>query len=217
MEFLLPFCNAKIDPKIPLLIDAEFIQKNVEEDLNKLNHEDIRIIPQGGVNVGRLFIPPCSQVFDNFSAENIEKVVRQFPLNDFAVTNHPEKIYLSRVGLPYRTTDKQHRIILNEPEVERYLSEAGYLIIRAHEHINQDIRLLLKNAKVIVANHGAAMVHLMWAHPKCVIELASQQWWNECFVKLSYAIGVEKYHVLKSRDGVIDLGLLSSLIRGALG
>lgn len=212
MEFLLPFCNAEIDRSIPLLIDADYIQKHAEADLKALKIPNSMMIPPGGMNVGRLFIPPCCQVFDNFSLGNIENVARLFPLNDSTDTLFPEKVYLSRVGFPSRTTDKQYRVICNEPEVERHLTEAGYLVIRAHEHTNQDIRRLLKNAKIIVANHGAAMFHMMWSRPRCVIELASERWWNQCFIKLGYAIGVEKYHVLKSRDGLIDLEILSSLI-----
>jgi capsular polysaccharide biosynthesis protein len=212
MEFLLPFCNSEIDRKMPLLIDASFIYKNILNESKELGHNDIRLISKPGVRVGKLYIPPCCQVFDHFTIQNLESISHRFQIKESDIPTHSGKVYLSRFGFPLTGREKQFRIISNEMEIEEFLSEKGFLIIRSHELSNNIVRAMLKNAKYIVANHGSAMFHLMWSRPKCIIELAEESWWNQCFVKLGYAIGAGDYHVVKSDNGIIDINKLSLII-----
>lgn len=210
IEFLLPLSWAADQIHgSTLLLDTAAIQKHGPEDLAKLGLPFANV-PASGVFVENLIVVGPCQPWDNFRKANIDRVKARFPVQ--SAPSAPERVYLSRVGLPIAADRKQARSLVNEEEVELALEQEGFVILRTHLLPNDKIRALLAGAKVIVAQHGAAMAHLIWARPEHVVELASDDWWVPCYSKLCRALNVRTYRVLCADRGKIDVNLLRETV-----
>lgn len=210
-EFLIPFCSCQIKKGSPILIDSDFIEKYVKSDLSLIGCNRIVRIPDCGLHVKKLTIKAPVQYFDNFLPQNLVKLKEVFPVEDSA--EKLDKIYISRVGFVAAYSNKNQRKIFNEPEVEKFLEEAGFYILRCHDRSSKECRSILKNAKTIVFNHGSGFVNAAWSAPDAVIELASEEWWNPYFLKLCVAMNVKKYSAIKTENNKISIEQLAEELK----
>jgi capsular polysaccharide biosynthesis protein len=82
----------------------------------------------------------------------------------------PERIYITRGGVGRRP-------IVNESEVEKFLAARGISVIKPEELSFAKQAAIFRNASLIVAPHGAGLVHLNFCREGTrVIELATKPW-----------------------------------------
>ena len=210
-EFLIPFCSHQVKTEHPLLIDADFIYKYIKSDLYPIGYLNIIRIPPTGLHVRKLIIKTPVQFFDNFLPQNLVKLKEVFPVEE--PTEMIDKIYISRIGFVPDFSNKNQRKIINEQQVEQYLQNAGFYVLRCHESNSKECRSILKNAKTIVFNHGSGFINAAWSTPNTVIELASEEWWNPYFLKLCVAMKVKKYSVIQTKANKISIDQLEKELR----
>lgn len=113
-------------------------------------------------------------------------------------TNIPsEKIYLRR-------GDKNPRQILNEAEIIEALKHRGFKIINPDELSVFDQISLMKQAKVVISAHGAALANLLYVNENtAVIEIFSPQYFRmDCFYTLSAIKNLNYYYIVGEKvDG----------------
>lgn len=212
IEFLLPLCRSSRAVQAPLLADADFIGKYCDVDLKQLGFPPSKRIPDEGVSVKTLtVIGPC-QPFDNFAADNLAAVVNAFPAKP-PQRERTGRFYLSRRGFVEKSSSKQRRSLDNEAEIEEFLVHRGFDILRPDGTNNSEMRNQLSIATIVIFNHGSGFFNAIWGRPRFVVELASEEWWNPAFLRLSRAMGVAAYHLLCSRGGRIDVEKLAAALQ----
>jgi hypothetical protein len=210
MEFLLSFAWISREFSGPYLLDADFARRHAPEDLAAKQCTWIDL-PWPGLRIGHLTVVGPSQHWDDFQAANIGRVRRHFGIAP--QRQHGKKIYLSRHGWAHQAGTKQSRRLENEEEVESCLHDSGLEILRPHTMDNARVRAAVGAADIVVAAHGAAMTHLMFAQPSAVVELASVSWWVPCYLKMCRALQVPSYVALAAQpDGSINLQELASVL-----
>jgi len=212
IEFLLPLSCVDIKNKIPILLDAEFIKKNAPNDLKTLGYNYLEI-PESGLNVKKLqIITPC-QSFDNFEKENIESLKKLFPVKINKKIIKSQRVYLSRLGY-LNSKNKNSRVLGNELELEIFLSNRGFQILKAHELPNEILREHLSNAEVIVGGWGSAFINALWGNPSIIIEIAHDKVWGPACIKMGIAMGVPKYIILKTdQDACISITEINDCLK----
>lgn len=96
----------------------------------------------------------------------------------------PDAIYISR-------RDSIRRPVSNESEVERALAELGFSVITLSELAFQEQVRLFRNARLVVAPHGAGLANVIFCPPGArVIELMPSVRDNRCFERLSAVCGL---------------------------
>ena len=212
IEFILPLCRACEAVKPPLLADAGFIKKYCHADLKALGLPPCLSIPIEGIQVKKLTVIASSQPFDNFDPANLAAVARAFRLPE-THTARADKVYLSRRGFFEATSSKQKRSLENEAEIEHFLTSRGFVVLRPDGTNNLQTRIQLAGAEIVIFNHGSGFLNAVWGNPRSVVELASEQWWNPAFLRLSRAMNVSAYHLLCSQNGRIDIEKLSAVLK----
>ncbi|MBS0641270.1 MAG: DUF563 domain-containing protein [Proteobacteria bacterium] len=113
-------------------------------------------------------LSPCTMAVMDKMAETIEPA-----------TNSPRRLYVSR-------TDSANRRLINEPEVERVLSEHDFtVIVPGTLSLRQQIRLF-RGAEMIVGPHGSGMANLAFCRPGTkVLELVQSNYANSCMNRIA--------------------------------
>jgi hypothetical protein len=78
----------------------------------------------------------------------------------------PERIFVSRRGASMRR-------LKNEKEVVDFLEERGFVTVRPEEYSLAEQARLFDSARVVVAQHGAALANLMYMREGAVVEIFS--------------------------------------------
>jgi capsular polysaccharide biosynthesis protein len=87
----------------------------------------------------------------------------------------PPRIYISR-------GDANHRRVLNESELYPALSRFGFTVIKL-EQLSLPVQInIFRNAKCVVAPHGAGLTNLGFGNRGThIFEMLGQGWVNACF------------------------------------
>ncbi len=96
-----------------------------------------------------------------------------------------ERIFISR-------RDTGNRKIANEFELERTLSDIGFLVVTLSElSLQQQISLFAK-AKIIIGQHGAGLTNICFCDPGAkLLELHNPSYQNWCYRRLSALFAVQ--------------------------
>lgn len=124
-----------------------------------------------------LYVPTYLQMC-GFTSQDLIHFLNEHIPQDAVLSpelNGVEKIYISRSG---------SRKLLNEAELEKPLVEAGYKIVQLEKLSVLDQMLLFKNARSIIAPHGAGLSNLVFTQAK-VLELVGKGYHNTCFADIS--------------------------------
>lgn len=102
-------------------------------------------------------------------------------------TDLPKRLYVSRA-------DTANRGLMNEPEVERLLSDHGFTVIAPGTlSLREQIRLF-RGAEMIIGPHGGGMTNLAFCRPGAkVLELAQSNYANPCMNRIAQVRRLE-YH-----------------------
>lgn len=89
----------------------------------------------------------------------------------------PKRIFVSRRGASMRR-------LINEKEVVDFLEERGFVTVRPEEYGLAEQARLFDSARVVVAQHGAALANLMYMRGGAVVEIFSSsdtpQYYEQC-------------------------------------
>lgn len=153
-----------------------------------------------GVWVNQLSILEPPQYHGNFSGESVRRMRQCFPRRSGVTQSGSasgRKIYISRRGFERgHGSALARRTLANSEEIEQTLLQLQFEIVPAQERTNEELRAILAGASIVVAEHGAAMFHLLWSPPKKIVEIVTPQWFTPCFVKLSAHLATEEHIVL---------------------
>jgi len=211
-EYLTALSFHRPPPGSRILLPPHYAAKHARPDLEALGLEivDLR---DSEVRVGTLHVLPPCQFFDNFLPETTAAIQAAFPDRVSPVLRQPgRKVYLSRLGFSRPrevTAAATGRQFDNEDQVEDFLRQRGFTIVRTHEASNEEARRALVGADIVVAAHGASMFHILWSPPRALIELASIEWFLPTFSKFAAALGISHYDLLDAPAGTVDLKMLA--------
>lgn len=119
-------------------------------------------------------------------------------------------IYLTRRRSVMRGPARHHPY----EEIEKVMDEIGARVVDTDEMTFDDWLALGEEAEIVIAEHGAALCNMMYWRPRCVIEFFSGRWWNNSFLFLGDAVGVER-HFLFNTDG-LDRRAIAARVNNAL-
>jgi hypothetical protein len=114
------------------------------------------------------------------------------------------KIYISRLG-------SKRRSISNEKAVIDALAQRGFEIVDCGALSVPEQQGLFREARLIIAPHGAALVNLAWCHSSAhVVEFLPDRQANPCFRDLAQMRGMGYHAIVCAQDGkagnVIEIG-----------
>lgn len=99
-------------------------------------------------------------------------------------------------------------------EILAAVAEIGARVIDTDDLTFDGWVALGAEAETVIADHGAALFNMMYWRPRCVIELFSGGWWNNSFLFVGAAVGVER-HFLFNTDG-LDRSAVECRVKSAL-
>ena len=143
--------NAELKDYTVLIPEYFKREKLYLDTLSFFNIKDIEYLKENTITtVPNLFIPSPVAPTGIFIPENIKKlrniVIPQIPKS----TNGPEYIYISR-------NKSSRRFVENESEIVHLLSEKNFRVIYSEEYSFKEQIQLIKDAKIVVSIHGAAL------------------------------------------------------------
>lgn len=208
------YINEYIDPRIPLLIEDDHPSQNIEAlrycDFHK---RKIYLIRRG-------YIHPFEEVYSvgsmSHSHENLfaqvspedlmispdaviylrETFLSAAFLNN-SVGEHenfqPVKLYVSRSSSSYRK-------LINEQEIQEYLTKQGYIVVNPSQYSFKEQVDLFSRASVIVGQSGAGLTNIVFSPKNCRVFILTGDVVNANFysyaslaqhagVKLKYVVG----------------------------
>jgi capsular polysaccharide biosynthesis protein len=112
-----------------------------------------------------------------------------------------KKIYISRSGA---------RKVINEGEVEKLLTSAGYKFLQLENFSINDQIFLFKNAQSVIAPHGAGLANLLFSNGE-VLELAGDIYNNACYADICLNKKIDFRYISCKQSGS-DLLAPTSLI-----
>ena len=173
--------------EIDYLIVPHDLKRFHLETLNLLGFPEGRLLKiKDGMHLQceRLFVPSFGATWN--MSWTCEFLRDSFLPDDLA---EPHRlIYISRKDAPYRK-------IINEEEVEDYLREIGFEIVRMSELPFLEQVKICAEAKIVVGPHGAGLSSIIFCRDAKVLEIFSPSYVNECYWSLINIDGAE-YHYL---------------------
>lgn len=116
-------------------------------------------------------------------------------------------IYLSRANEVSAAQQRSYPSQL----IAEILADLGAKIVYTRETCYEDYLAIANEAETVIADHGAAINNLLFWKTKNVIELYTNNWWTNCFLFLSHALGVQN-HALVCVDNRDKAALREHLI-----
>lgn len=231
------YIDENIDPSIPLLIEADHPDQNIEA-LSYLNRfqRKIYLIQRGYIEVFKkvyyvsafshshenlleevhpedLMIPPETVAFLR------EKFLSEDFLGEKLTSSNQErmKLYISR-------EDSTYRRLINEGQIQEKLKKAGFVIVKtAKLSFKEQVRLFSK-ASVIVGPSGAGLTNILFAPKDCSVFVLTSNVYNANFysyaslaqhagIYLEYLIGKAKNRKEMHSDFEMPLPLIEESLK----
>nr|WP_220572379.1 glycosyltransferase family 61 protein [Gluconobacter oxydans] len=125
-----------------------------------------------------------------------EKILQKTGLS--LLRQQEKLLYISR-------QDTKTRPILNEEELIKRLQAIGFdILVSTGMPIYDQIRIF-REAKIVVAGHGAGVSNMLYAHPGTIlVELIQASYLNIGPMRLSQIAGCQYYSILSFKDGDND-------------
>lgn len=162
---LIPYKDLK---EYPILIPKHFLLESfISETLEllKIPYETYDI--EKKIKINKLLVTSHASPAGNYNNQLIHKVSKDLKekSKNQLEKNYPKKIWLSR-------KNQDRRVLLNEDDITRYLSEKGYEIIYPELiSISEQVNLF-NNAEVVISLHGASLTNIMYMNQnKKVLEI----------------------------------------------
>lgn len=141
-----------------LIPKSIYEQPFVKETIGVFDFQIKIINPDEHCFVNSLFFPQVREYSSSFHPkviDSIQKKLIPLALEKTTVKHFPSKIYLSRKNRGVRS-------LLNEDEVEDFLSSLGFTILSFEQISVWDQIVYMQNAKWLISNHGAGLTNCMF-------------------------------------------------------
>ncbi|TWH61820.1 glycosyltransferase family 61 protein [Dulcicalothrix desertica] len=136
-----------------------------------------------------LYVPSLPGSVGNSPLWAVEYVRQKF-INDNNDCLSKEYVYLSRINA-------RERHIINENEVIELLRNRGFQIYEMSEHTLAEQIKIIRNAKIIVSAHGAALTNLLFASNCQVLEIFSLDCIRpDCYFTLASQLGLDYWYLM---------------------
>lgn len=192
------------DGAVPLILPT--ITKAWQRETLGMFDIDNRII-EVGINDAAVF---DAAILTNVTARDYGIMPHPAILRQFAAQLAGGKVASSGADLIYlaRLDAGDRRRMTNESELCTMLERRGFRIIVPSEYSVAEQAGFLREAKIVVAPHGAALGNLLYcrgsAAGPCVIELQHEAYLSRIYAKLCQAKSLDYSTVISARDNVTD-------------
>ena len=141
----------------PILVPKEFLLESfISETLELLNIPYKTYDIDKKVKINHLLVTSHAAPAGNYNNQLIHKVSKDLKEKS---KNQVEKTYPKKIWLSRKNQDR--RVLLNEEDVTKYLSEKGYEVIYPESiSISEQINLF-NNAEIVISLHGASLTNIM--------------------------------------------------------
>lgn len=189
-------------PGLLLVKDKNYklnIAKNIKHNMGLIkalgNYKTVLAKPYTHKKIKELIIPSPllenNAHFPNIELTNslIEKLKTSLS-ESTKVKPLGKKIYISR-------SDARRRRVLNEEELIKQLRKRGFNIVIPGKYNLADQAKLFEKAEVIVGPHGMGLTNMLFSNNlKIVIELFSDTWCPNCYLRTAQVRGAKSYYAL---------------------
>jgi len=193
-EYLIPVLRAA-PLSAPLLLPANIASKPfVARDLGVLG-VDWRAIVRP-IHIENACVLRQQKFFVHFSEDEVRLLRRVFG----EPASEPRRgglIYLSRHGEGSDVADRGYPSLV----VEAIVKARGGRIIRTGEASREDYVAAALEAETVIFDHGSAFYNSLGWPVRRIVEIVSDDWWNNAFLMLSHAAGNRDYTIIRG-----DLG-----------
>ncbi|MBD3760134.1 glycosyltransferase 61 family protein [Rhizorhabdus sp.] len=189
---------------VPLILPT--ITRTWQRDTLDMFNIDNRII-EVGLNDAAVF---DGAILTNITARDYGFLPHPAILRQFGAQLARHKIASSGADLIYlaRLDAGDRRRMANELELCAMLERRGFRIIIPSEHSAAEQAGFLREAKLVVAPHGAALGNLLYCAESdagpCVIELQQEAYLSRIYAKLCQAKALNYSTIISARDGSAD-------------
>ncbi|MFO1089318.1 MAG: hypothetical protein U1E46_07025 [Hyphomicrobiales bacterium] len=104
-------------------------------------------------------------------------------------------LYLSREGVPQMQWHPERTY--PHADVSRLVQSLGGQTLSTHALGPSDYKAARHEAETVIADHGSAMLNLLYWQTKSVIELVTDGWWGPGMMSLAKACGVRNYAIVR--------------------
>lgn len=193
-EYLIPVLRAA-PLSAPLLLPAQIASKSfVARDLGALGVE-WRAIEQP-IHIENACVLRQQKFFVHFSEDEVKLLRRVF--GEPASQARPGSVvYLSRHGEASDVADRRYPNLA----IEAIVKARGGRVIRTGEARRDDYIAAALEAETVIFDHGSAFYNSLGWPVRRVVEIVSDDWWNNAFLMLSHAAGNRDYTIIRG-----DLG-----------
>ncbi len=194
-EYLVPILRAA-PLSAPLLLPLQVASKpHVARDLKALGIEWRAI--EHAIKIENAFVLRQQKFFVHFPESEIQ-LLRQF-FGKANVSPRPG-------GLVYLSRHAERSDIAARPypslAIEEMVKLRGGRIIRTYGATLEEYADAAIDAETVIFDHGSAIYNALGWPVGRAIEIASDTWWNNAFLMMANAAGIEDYTIIRSDLGV---------------
>ncbi len=184
---------------IPPLIIPEFLMNisYVRRDLKRLGIE-MKVI-QKPVLIQKAMVIRSVRPQLYWTSREVDAFRKAFDINPVQ-PRASSIIYLSRAGIISNGTKSSKGRKYPNKLVASIVREMGGKVVLTDQTTYDEYEKLGVEAETVVADHGAAMCNIVLWNTKKVIELFTNEWWDDCFLFLSKSLGIEDHILLNIDD-----------------
>lgn len=193
-EYLVPVLGAA-PLSAPLLLPARIASKPfVARDLKALGVEWRTI--KRPVRIEKARVLRQQKYFVHFPEDNV-RLLRQVFGEPKGAPRPGGVVYLSRYGEASDVAPRDYPSLV----IEDMIKARGGRVIRTGGAAFEDYAAAAVDAETVVFDHGSAFYNTLGWPMRRVVEIVSDGWWNNAFLMLTDAAGVDDYTIIRG-----DLG-----------
>lgn len=189
-EYLIAIGRARPLPAPLLLPAAVASHAYAQRDLSKLGVDYVSV--EEPVLIRSATVLRQQKYFVHFEADEISALRALFGINPV----EPKKgsiVYFSRRGEVSEVARRSYP----HDVVERIVKEQGGRVIETARASPEDYEAVALEGETVIFDHGSAFYNALRWRPKRAIEIVSDAWWNNAFLMLANAMGVEDYTIIR--------------------
>jgi tetratricopeptide (TPR) repeat protein len=186
----------KLELNCPIIVPDSCLELayNLAKYLNISTERFLNLSAIEGKRVFKLILAITRVSNDNFDFSGV-KFYRDLATNVVANNTQNSKIYISR-------RFNNRRSLVNEEQVENLLKKQGFAIYCMEKYSFEEQISIMKNARIIVAPHGAGLTNIIFCHAGArIIELVMDKYPNKLFYELSLVCRHKYYPILGECTG----------------
>lgn len=191
----------------PLFLPAALASRHyVQRDLASMGVEFVAV--DKPVEIRSAIVLRQQKFFVHFDKAEVAALRTLFGVEPAAP--RPESlVYFSRRG---EVSEVAHRTYPHDV-VERVVAAHGGRVVETVRATPEDYLSIAGEAETVIFDHGSAIYNALHWRPRRLIEIVSDNWWNNAFLMLGDAMGVDDYTIIR---GSLDAAHVAKRLEEAL-